>query len=67
MILTYQPYQFTAEKHSLRRTQSHCTVAVVYLTSTLGRLEWVVTGSTVLEDWISVTYVLTRVSTLTVK
>ena len=40
---------------------------MVCLTSTLGRLEWVVTGSTVLEDWISVTYVLTRVSTLTVK
>ena len=32
-----------------------------------GETEWVVIASTVLEDWISVTYVLTRVAILTLK
>ena len=32
-----------------------------------GEIEWVVIASTVLENWMSVTDVLTRVSILTVK
>ena len=33
----------------------------------IGEIEWVVIASTVLDNWMSVTDVLTRVSILTVK